>query len=220
MELFKKFNKLSKKKRWEISENNAPKIAQTLEVSEEVIPNWKVFNINEIAEINPWTNQIITLKNVKPNKYWEKYIEINWRKYYEFNWKWHPKDSMYILKWSSLFIWDLFEWLTNRDGVSFRYSRWIWKDTSFEQRKTKYAWWAMHLKEIYKSESFYNTEVTDSTNEVISVIEYWWESIEITKDMIDQYLNSNWWLNKKTKNIIETAILTDPEIFNYIRKIK
>ena len=76
MELFKKINKLSKKKRWEISENNAPKIAQTLEVSEETIPDWKVFNINEIAEINPWTAQVISLKKIKTNKDWEKYINL------------------------------------------------------------------------------------------------------------------------------------------------
>lgn len=211
MELFKKFNKLSKKKRWEISKNNAPKIAQTLEVSEEIIPDWKFFNINEIAEINPWTAQVISLKNIKTNKDWEKYIKINWRKYYEFNWQWNPKNSMYILKWSSLFIGDKFEWLTNRDGVSFRYSRWIWENINFEQRKTKYAEWAMHLKQMYKSESF-------STSDVLTLIRHWWKLVKITKDMIDWYLN--WKLSGTTKTIVELAIATSPEVFAYMQEIK
>ena len=217
MELFKKFNKLSKKKRWEISENNAQKIAQTLEVSEEINPDWKVFNINEIAEINTWTEQIISLKNVETSKTWEKYIFINWRKYYEFNGKWDPKDSIYVLRWNSLFIWDKFEWLTNRDGVSFRYSRWIWDNICFEQHKAKYdiQWttkWAIHLKQLYKSKNI-------STSEIITFIKRWWKAKQpITKDLIDQYLN--WSLKEWKKAMAEAAIAKSPEVFAYMQKIK
>lgn len=35
------------------SHKNTKELSQTLEVSEDQIPNWKVFNINEIADINP-----------------------------------------------------------------------------------------------------------------------------------------------------------------------
>lgn len=212
MEVLKSIINLTKKKRWRPRKNNTPEIAQALEVSEDTIPDWKVFNINEIAEINPWTVQIISLKNVKTNKDWEKYIVINWRKYYEFKWQWEPKDSMYILKWNSLFIWDKFEWLTNRDGVSFRYSSGMGENMSFEQRKTKYASWAMHLKQIYKSETF-------STSEVLTVIRHWWKLVKITKNMIDQYLNQKW-LNKTTKAAVELAIATSPEVFAYMQEIK
>ena len=210
MEALKNIINLTKKKRWR-PRKNTEEIAQTLEVSEDIIPDWKVFNINEIAEINPWTVQIISLKNIKTNKDWEKYIEINWKKYYEFNWKWNPKNSMYILKWSSLFIGDKFEWLTNRDWVSFRYSRWIWENMSFEQRKTKYAEWVMHLKQMYKSESI-------STSDVLTIIRHWWKLVKITKDMIDWYLS--WKLNGTTKNIVESAIAKSPEVFAYMQEIK
>jgi hypothetical protein len=152
---------------------------------------------------------MINLKNVKTNKSWEKYIVINWKKYYEFNWEWDPKDSIYTLKWNSLFIWDRFEWLTNRDGVSFRYSRWIWENISFEQRKTKYAWWAMHLKEMYKSENL-------SISEVLAIIRHRWKLIRITKNMLDNYIN--WWLNKTEKDIVEIASWTNPNVFAYIQE--
>ena len=200
---------LPKKRRGKPRKNPIPEIAQTLEGSEVIVPDWKVFNIKEIADINLWTNRIINLKHVKTSKTWEKYIVINWRKYYEFNWEWEPKDSMYVNKWSSLFIWDKFEWLTNRDWASFRYSRWIWENISFEQRKTKYAWWAMHLKEIYKSESL-------SISEVIATIKQKWKLIKITKNMLDSYIS--WWLNEAEKAVVEIAIWTNPYIFAYIQE--
>jgi hypothetical protein len=118
---------------------------------------------------------------------------------------------MYINKWSSLFIWDKFEWLTNRDGVSFRYSRWIWENISFEQRKTKYAWWAMHLKEIYKSENL-------SISEVLTIVRYKWKLVKVTKNMLDKYLS--WWLNKTEKDVVEAVICTDPNVFAYLETIK
>jgi len=191
---------------------NIQELSQALETSETQVPNRKVFNINEIADINPWDNQIINLKRVKSNKNWENYIEINGRKYYEFNWEWTPKDSMYVFKWNSLFIWDKFEWLTNRDWVSFKYSNLIWGNISFEQVKTKYdAQWVMHLKQIYKSESF-------SASEVIAVIKRSWKMIKITKDLIDKYLS--WSLNKTTKATVEAAIRLDPNVFAYIQELK
>lgn len=191
---------------------NIQELSQVLETSETQIPNRKVFNINEIADINPWDEQIINLKKVKSNKNWENYIEINGRKYYEFNWEWIPKDSMYIYKWNSLFIWDKFEWLTNRDWVSFKYSNSIWGNIDFEQVKTKYdAQWIMHLKQIYKSESF-------SASEVIAIIKRSWKIIKITKDLIDKYLS--WSLNKTTKATVEAAIRLDPKVFAYIQELK
>lgn len=190
---------------------NTKELSQTLEVSEDQIPNWKVFNINEIADINPWANDIITLKGIKANKDWEKYIKINWRKYYEYNWQWTPKDSMYVLKWNSLFIWDKFEWLTNRDGVSFRYSRWSWENISFEQHRTKYAWWVMHLKQIYKSEGLL-------ASEVIATVKHSWRIIKITKNMLDKYMR--WKLTKTDKDIIEAASRLDPVVFAYIQELK
>jgi len=191
---------------------NIQELSQVLETSETQIPNRKVFNINEIADINPWDEQIINLKKVKSNKNWENYIEINGRQYYEFNWEWIPKDSMYIYKWNSLFIWDKFEWLTNRDWVSFKYSNSIWGNIDFEQVKTKYdAQWIMHLKQIYKSESF-------SASEVIAIIKRSWKIIKITKDLIDKYLS--WSLNKTTKATVEAAIRLDPKVFAYIQELK
>jgi hypothetical protein len=211
METIKGGVELPKRKRWRPRKNPLPEIAQTLEESEEITPNWKIFNIQEIAEINPGTTQIINLKNVRTNKNWEKYISINWRKYYEFKWQWEPKDSMYILKWNSLFIWDKFEWLTNRDWVSFRYSEGIGEHISFEQRKTKYAWWAMHLKEMYKSESLYSSEI-------LTLIRHGWKLVKITKNMIDKYLA--WQLNNTLKKAVETAIITSPDVFAYMETIK
>lgn len=204
-------NKELLKKRRRRPHKNTQEIAQTLENSGNRIPNWKVFNIKEIADIDLWSNKIINLKNVKTNKNWEKYIIIDWRKYYEFDQEREPKDSIYVIKWNSLFIWDRFEWLTNRDGISFRYSRWIWENISFEQRKTKYAWWAMHLKEMYKSENL-------SISEVVTIIRYKWKPIKVTKNMLDQYLK--WWLNKAEKNIVEIVIWTDPNVFAYLQELK
>ena len=186
-------------------------ISQTLDNSEGQIPNWKVFNIKEIADINPWTNQMIVLKNVKVWKDWEKYIVINWRKYYEYKWQWEPKDSIYVLKWSSLFIWDKFEWLSNRDGVAFRYTIGIGENISFMQQKTKYMWWAMQLKDIYKSESIY-------AGEVVAIIRHSWKLIRITKDLIDKYIN--WWLSKTSKDMVEIAIRLNPDILAYIENNK
>ena len=199
---------LKKRKDWP-HKNSTSEIAQTLEKSEGMIPDWKIFNIKKIADINTWIDHIINLKNVKTSKSWEKYIIINWRKYYEFNWQWNPKDSMYTLKWNSLFIWDKFEWLTNRDGVSFRFLRWIWENISFEQRKTKYAWWAIHLKEIYKSENL-------TISEILGIIRYKWKLVRITKNMLDKYIN--WWLNKNENNIVEVAIWINPNVFAYIQE--
>lgn len=210
MEAIKDGIELPKRKRWRPRKNSTPEIVQTLDETEELIPEWKVFNINEIADINPWTTQIITLKWVKTTKTWEKYITINWRKYYEYNGQWEPKKSMYILKSSSLFIWDRFEWLTNRDGVSFRYSSRIGDSIDFEQRKTKYTWWAMHLKDIYKSETL-------STSEVIAIVRHWWKIVKITKDMLDQY--PKWWLSKTANAAVEAAIATNPDVFAYITEI-
>ena len=186
-------------------------ISQTLDNSEGQIPNWKVFNIKEIADINPWTNQMIVLKNVKVWKDWEKYIVINWRKYYEYKWQWEPKDSIYVLKWSSLFIWDKFEWLSNRDGVAFRYTIGIGENISFMQQKAKYMWWAMQLKDIYKSESIY-------AGEVVAIIRHSWKLIRITKDLIDKYIN--WWLSKTSKDMVEIAIRLNPDILAYIENNK
>jgi hypothetical protein len=118
---------------------------------------------------------------------------------------------MYVLKWNSLFIWDKFEWLTNRDGVSFRYSRWVWGNVSFEQHRTKYAWWVMHLKQIYKSESFLSSEI-------ITTIKYSWRIIKVTKNMLDKYMR--WKLTKTDKDIIEAAIRLDPIVFAYIQELK
>jgi hypothetical protein len=119
---------------------------------------------------------------------------------------------MYIYKWNSLFIWDKFEWLTNRDWVSFKYSNSIWGNIDFEQVKTKYdAQWIMHLKQIYKSESF-------SASEVIAIIKRSWKIIKITKDLIDKYLS--WSLNKTTKATVEAAIRLDPKVFAYIQELK
>lgn len=190
---------------------NIKELSQTLETSEDKIPNWGTFNINEIADINLWTDNIITLKNIKTNKDWEKYISINWRKYYEYNWQWNPKDSMYVLKWNSLFIWDKFEWLTNRDGVSFRYSRWSWENISFYQHRTKYAWWIMHLKQIYKSENLLSSEL-------IATVKYSWRIIRVTKNMLDKYMK--WKLIKTDRDIIEAAIRLDPTVFAYIQELK
>ena len=211
METIKDGIELPKRKRWRPRKNPLPEIAEALDESEVITPDWKVFNIQEIAEINPWTAQIINLKNVKTTKNWDKYISINWRKYYEFKWQWEPKESMYILKWNSLFIWDRFEWLTNRDGVSFRYSEWIGERISFEQRKTKYAWWAMHLKEIYKSETF-------SASEVLAIVRQRWTVVRITKNIIDKYLANQ--LSKTMKKAVETAIMTNPDVFAYMENPK
>lgn len=43
---------LLKKRRGRPRKNSMPEIAQTLEESEVMVPDWKVFNIKEIADIN------------------------------------------------------------------------------------------------------------------------------------------------------------------------
>jgi len=43
---------LPQKRRGRPRKNPAPEITQTLEESEVIIPDWKVFNIKEIADIN------------------------------------------------------------------------------------------------------------------------------------------------------------------------
>jgi len=43
---------LPKKRRGKPRKNPIPEIAQTLEESEVIVPDWKVFNIKEIADIN------------------------------------------------------------------------------------------------------------------------------------------------------------------------
>ena len=68
METIKDGVELPKKMRGRPRKNPIPEIAQTLEESKDITPNWKIFNIQEIAEINPGTTQIINLKNVRTNK--------------------------------------------------------------------------------------------------------------------------------------------------------
>jgi hypothetical protein len=68
METIKDGVELPKKRRSRPRKNPIPEIAQTLEESKDITPNWKIFNIQEIAEINPGTSQIINLKNVRTNK--------------------------------------------------------------------------------------------------------------------------------------------------------
>ena len=69
METIKRWCRITKERgEVDLAKNPIPEIAQTLEESEDITPNWKIFNIQEIAEINPGTSQIINLKNVRANK--------------------------------------------------------------------------------------------------------------------------------------------------------
>lgn len=52
METIKDGIELPKKRRGRPHKNPIPEIAQTLEESEVMVPDWKVFNIKEIADIN------------------------------------------------------------------------------------------------------------------------------------------------------------------------
>jgi len=211
MEAIKDNNELPIRKWWETPKKLKDDLFLDLDTNEENIPNWKILDIKEIADSNPWSNQAIKLKNKKIDNNWNKYIEINWRKYYEYNWESAPKDSMYIHKWNSLYIWDKFEWLAIRDWTIFKYTRWGWDFIFYEQRKAKYGWWTIHLKEIYKSEIFRNSEI-------ITIISIWWKRIKITKNLIERYLK--WELNQPKKNIVETAITIDPNVFSYIQSLK
>lgn len=212
-----------KKWRWKLSKNPKPEVVEDStkiidseeiiedgEPVEEELPDWKNFNLKEIANINPNWNEIISLKNVEVDEKWEKYIKIWWRKYYEFNWQWTPKKSFYILKGNMLFLWDKIEWLSNRDWVSFSYISESREDISFEQRKTKYLWWTFYFKEVYKTEML-------SRSEVITTIYRSWKKIKITKNFVNKYLN--WELNKTNIAVIEAAIRLDPVFAAYMEEL-
>lgn len=192
-------------------ENSKKSLVKNLNVNKSSIPDWKSFDIKDIAEIRLWSNNKIILKNVKEDGNWKKFIELNWRKYYEFNWKWMPKNSFYISKGSSLFLGDKIGWLPIWDWVSFRCLHESMDGFLFEQRKTRYSWWAMYLQQIYKSENF------PSGNSVMTVNKKW-KSVKITKNLIEKYLE--WSISDTSRHMIEDAIKSDPEFFEYIENYR
>jgi hypothetical protein len=185
-------------------------LVKNLNVSKSSIPDWKNFDIEDIAEVKMWLDQKIFLKDVKENAKGERYIEINWRKYYEYNGKWTPKNSFYIHKRGALFLWDKIWWLSVWDGVSFRYLNDSWENFFFEQRKTRYSWWVMHLQQIYKSENV-------SKSWIITTFYWRWKNVQITKDIIERYLN--WSISDSAKKMVEAAIKFDPDLLIYIEEM-
>lgn len=186
-------------------------LVKNLNVGKSSVPDWKNFDIKDIADIHTKSDQRIYLKNVKENSKWEKYIEINWKKYYEYNWQWNPKNSFYLLKKSALFIWDKIWWLPIWDWVSFRYLIDGWENYLFEQRKTRYSWWAMHLQQIYKSENL-------SKSWIITTFYWRWKNVQITKDIIERYLS--WTISNSAKIMVEAAIKHDPELLTRMESVK
>ncbi len=185
-------------------------LVKNLNVSKSSIPDWKNFDIEDIAEVKMWLDQKIFLKDVKENANGERYIEINWRKYYEYNGKWTPKNSFYIHKRGALFLWDKIWWLSVWDGVSFRYLNDSWENFFFEQRKTRYSWWAMHLQQLYKSENFPSWDS-------ITTVSKRWKRVKITKNLIEKYLD--WSIGDSSRVIIENAMKLDPEFFEYVESL-
>ena len=171
------------------------------------VPDWKNFDIKDIAEIYVWSNRKIILKNVKETATWEKFIEINWRKYYEFDWKWTPKNSFYLNRWGALFLGDKIGWLSIWDWVSFRCLHENIDSFLFEQRGTRYSWGAMHLQQLYKSEVF-------PSGGAVTTINRKWRSVKITKNLIEKYLD--WSVCETSKRVIEDAIKSDPEFLAYV----
>ena len=218
MEAIKNGIDLPKRKRWRPSKKVNDAIVSVFEaqdgtqnvVQSAPIPDWKSFSVKNIANINSLWNQILTLKDVKVDENWDKYIVVKWRRYYEFSEK-SPKSSMYILNENSLFLWDKFEWLTYWSWVSFRYTNRRWEQLDFYQGKTIYSWWVMHLKQTYKSESYV-------TSNVIATIIRNWKKVNITENLIKKYLNWEW--SNTLNDAVETAIKTNPEVFAYVESLK
>lgn len=191
-------------------ENSKKALVKNFNAKKSSIPDWKSFDIKDIAEIRLWSNNKIILKNVKEDGNWKKFIEINWRKYYEFNWKWTPKNSSYIHKGSSLFLGDKVSWLPFWDWVSFRCLHESMDSFLFEQRKTRYSWWAMQLQQIYKSEIF-------PSGNSVTTINTKWKNVKITKNLIDKYLD--WSISDSSRRIIEDSIRSDSDFLAYIESL-
>ena len=198
-----------KKRRGRPSKQVNEELASALEVENAPIPDWKNFEVKTIADINNMWNPIINLKNVKVDKKGNKYIVIEWRKYYEYSPE-APKDSMYMIKWNNLFIWDRAEWLTFRMWVTFRYFNRVGEDIEFNQTKTKYAWWVFHLQQSYKSTTY-------TASETLSVIRKNWRIVKVTKNMVEKYMNDP--ENKTLAWIIDAAKKQDPEFFAYMQSL-
>ena len=152
MEAIKNGQELPKKVRPSNEIKN--ELISNLNNDEEMIPDWKSFEIDDIADINNTWNPIMRLKNLKIDKKGRKYITIKWIKYYEYSEE-SQNNSIFVMKGNNLFIWDKFEWLSYRSWVSFRYSNKTWEEIEFTQSKTKYSWWVFHLQQTYFFLSFH-----------------------------------------------------------------
>ncbi len=185
-------------------------LVKNLNVSKSSIPDWKNFDVRDIADIRIWSEKKIVLKCEKEDGKRRKFIEINWRKYYEFNWKGTPAESFYIYRGWSLFLWDKLWWLAIWEWVSFRCLPDSMDSFIFEQRWTRYSWWAMHLQQLYKSENFPSWDS-------ITTVSKRWKRVKITKNLIEKYLD--WSIGDSSRVIIENAMKLDPEFFEYVESL-
>lgn len=198
-----------KRKRWRPRKiRTDEELLQNLKAKEAPIPNWKTFNIKDIVQLKE--EGTFEMKGVTEDEKWGKYIKIKWRKYYEYTgWSDRP-DSYYIVKWSTLFIWDKIEWTNFWDWIYLRCSTFEQGSVYVEERKWKYSDInrAIHLWSLLKSKSH-------TISETLVTIKRNWKMVRITKEMVDRYFNGS---ASKTEEInINYAKKTDPEFFAYMQ---
>ena len=197
-----------KRKRWRPRKiRTDEELLQNLRSKEAPIPDWKTFNIKDVVRLKEeWTFE---LKGVKENEKGEKYITIKWRKYYEYSWWPKRPDSYYVVRWSTLFIWDKIEWTSFWNWIYLRCSTFEPGSVYVEERKWKYSDInrAIHVWSLLKSRSY-------TISETLATIQRNWKIVRITKDMVDRYCNGT---ASKTEEInVNYAKKTNPEFFAYM----
>jgi len=207
MEAIKNGQELPKKVRPSNEIKN--ELISNLNNDEEMIPDWKSFEIDDIADINNTWNPIMRLKNLKIDKKGRKYITIKWRKYYEYSEE-SQNNSIFVMKGNNLFIWDKFEWLSYRSWVSFRYSNKTWEEIEFTQSKTKYSWWVFHLQQTYKSKNY-------TSSKTLVIIRRHWKIVKVTENMVQKYLMNP--EDPTINKIILDAKKQSPEFFAYMQSL-
>ena len=200
---------VEKRKRWRPRKiKTEEELLTTLKEKEAPIPDWNNFNIKTIAKLDQST-WLISMLNLKDNEKGEQYISIGWRKYYEYKGYGEAPNSMFMLKWKTLYIWDKIEWTTFRNGVSFMCSTFNADSVYVEERSTKYntSDRALHLWKVLKSRNY-------TTSETLTTVTRNWKRVKITKEMVERFLS---WMATKTEEIcINYAKKINPEFCGYL----
>jgi hypothetical protein len=198
-----------KRKRWRPKKIKSDELLTTLTAKEAPIPDWKKFNIRDITNLNTliWD---IELKDIKVNNKGERYIDIKWRKYFEHVWQPTDKESLFMKKWKTLFIWDKIEGLAYRTWISIQCTSFEWENLHLEERKSRYNPYdrSLHLWELLSSQ-------THSASEIITTILRNWKIVRITKDMITRYFA--WKASNVEVDCIKYAMRKEPWFLAYMQ---